>query len=443
MGLDHSRTARDPADVLALGFGVAVAMWLFAYVCLMPGVHAPGWLLSAGLLIAVLSGGWLAGRRTQRGWRGGAWVGLVAGGLNLLILASLLGGDAPNEILHSKLWYIPGSIGATIAIAALAGTIGAAARKRRSTPQSGSAADTWRPAFVTVAIAATLALIVAGGLVTAFEAGLAVPDWPGSFGYYMFLYPLREMKEGVFFEHAHRLLGSLVGLTMLVLAIYLQFVEQNKAVRALAGGLLLAVIVQGVLGGLRVTERDLTLAILHGVLAQLFFAGLWVLHAAVSAPWRRAPAPAQVAAAATDRTLGAALLVLLMAQLILGALQRHVVWGLHLHITMAVVVASLAAAFGLRCWGLYDGHRPLSRLGASLAALVVVQLLLGIAALVATGAGVGVSTVPRAVEAPITTAHQTLGAVLLAIAAKLVAWHRKRVAPVAPERTPLLSEAPA
>ena len=64
-------------------------------------------------------------------------------------------------------------------------------------------------------------LISSGGLVTGFRAGMAVPDWPNTFGHNMFLFPFTKMTGGVFYEHAHRLLGSLVGLTALVLAILL------------------------------------------------------------------------------------------------------------------------------------------------------------------------------------------------------------------------------
>ena len=71
-----------------------------------------------------------------------------------------------------------------------------------------------------VTVAATFLLVVAGGLVTSNEAGLAVVDWPNSFGYNMFLYPLAKMTGGIYYEHAHRLYGSLVGLTTIVLAGY-------------------------------------------------------------------------------------------------------------------------------------------------------------------------------------------------------------------------------
>ena len=70
----------------------------------------------------------------------------------------------------------------------------------------------WLHRFARLAVGATFVLIVIGGIVTSTESGLAVPDWPTTFGYNMFLYPLSEMVGGVLYEHSHRLLGSLVGL---------------------------------------------------------------------------------------------------------------------------------------------------------------------------------------------------------------------------------------
>ena len=123
-------------------------------------------------------------------------------------------------------------------------------------------------------------------MVTGQQAGLAVVDWPNSFGSNMFLYPLSRMTGGVFYEHAHRLLGSLVGLTTLVLAVFLWRTDERRGVKLLAAAALLLVIVQGVLGGLRVTGRftssmdpahtdpNLTLAIVHGVTGQVFLSVL-------------------------------------------------------------------------------------------------------------------------------------------------------------------------
>jgi len=118
--------------------------------------------------------------------------------------------------------------------------------------------------------AATCVLIVFGGLVTNTGAALAVPDWPTTFGHNMFLFPWSQMVGGVFYEHSHRLLGSLVGLLTLALAAVLW--PRGGRLRALGIAAVVAVIAQGVIGGLRVVLLTDGLAMVHGPLAQAFFA---------------------------------------------------------------------------------------------------------------------------------------------------------------------------
>ena len=83
--------------------------------------------------------------------------------------------------------------------------------------------------------------------------GLAVVDWPNSFGYNMFLYPFSRMTGGIYYEHAHRLFGALVGLTTVVLAAMLQVRDARPWVRRLGWATVALVGIQGLLGGLRVT----------------------------------------------------------------------------------------------------------------------------------------------------------------------------------------------
>ena len=75
----------------------------------------------------------------------------------------------------------------------------------------GSVPNCWPHRLAVLTTAATFLLILAGGVVTNTGTGMAVPDWPTTFGYNMFLYPLSRMTGGVYYEHAHRLFGSLVG----------------------------------------------------------------------------------------------------------------------------------------------------------------------------------------------------------------------------------------
>ena len=130
----------------------------------------------------------------------------------------------------------------------------------------------WLHRFARLAVGATFLLIVIGGIVTSTESGLAVPDWPTTFGYNMFLYPLSEMVGGVLYEHSHRLMGSLVGLLTVGLFIMVLVKDSRPWLRWLGFLALIGVIVQGVLGGLRVTQLSLFLAMVHACLAQAFFA---------------------------------------------------------------------------------------------------------------------------------------------------------------------------
>src|SRR3989337_4578620 len=118
----------------------------------------------------------------------------------------------------------------------------------------------------------TLLLLFIGGLVTSKGAGLAVPDWPTTFGYNMFLYPWSKMVGNIFYEHSHRLVASAVGVLTIVLALSLWLQERRKWLRWLGALALALVVLQGGLGGLRVTLLEQSLAIVHASLAQAFFA---------------------------------------------------------------------------------------------------------------------------------------------------------------------------
>src|SRR5499425_542003 len=126
---------------------------------------------------------------------------------------------------------------------------------------------------------ATFVLLFVGGLVTSTGSGLAVPDWPLSFGQ---VFP--RMEGGVLFEHGHRLVASAVGLLTLVLALWLVVREPRPGVRALGLLALFAVVLQGVLGGVTVLYKlPLAVSVSHACLAQAFFC-LTVALAVVTGP---------------------------------------------------------------------------------------------------------------------------------------------------------------
>jgi len=217
-------------------------------------------------------------------------------------------------------------------------------------------------------LTATGALIVLGGLVTNTGAGLAVPDWPSTFGHNMFFFPWSQMIGGVFYEHSHRLVGALVGLLTLVLASALW--REGGRLRRLGLVAVAVVLVQGVLGGLRVVFQQDALAIFHGSLAQAFFA-LLAAVVLLTMPLGRV-AVAQVAPSLKALTVVAAALV--YVQIVFGALLTHA-GRLDLHLAGAAlvfVVVPLVTA-QLR----HTGDAVAAALASLLLVLLGVQLSLG------------------------------------------------------------------
>src|SRR5437762_6001528 len=101
----------------------------------------------------------------------------------------------------------------------------------------------WLNRFAWFTAVATLLLICSGGMVTSKGVGLAVPDWPTTFGYNMFLFPASKWIGGIFFEHTHRLIASTVGLLTIILASRLLFVDPRRWVRIVGVAAVGAVIV--------------------------------------------------------------------------------------------------------------------------------------------------------------------------------------------------------
>jgi cytochrome c oxidase assembly protein subunit 15 len=183
----------------------------------------------------------------------------------------------------------------------------------------------WYAIFVAASV---LVLICSGGLVTSHGAGMAVPDWPNSFGYSMFLFPVSRWVGCVFFEHTHRLIASGVGLLTVGLCVLTVAVEVRVWVKWLAGLAVLAVIVQGVLGGLRVTEHNAILGLFHGCLAQGFFCLVAIIALVTSRFWHRIEPVGNQREVRRLRFWTVTVTAMLFVQLALGASMRHSHTGL-------------------------------------------------------------------------------------------------------------------
>jgi cytochrome c oxidase assembly protein subunit 15 len=183
--------------------------------------------------------------------------------------------------------------------------------------------------YAVAAAAMVLLLICSGGLVTSHEAGMSVPDWPNSFGYNMFLFPLSRWVGGVFFEHTHRLIASGVGLVTVALCVALIVIEERRWVKTLGVIAVAAVIVQGILGGLRVTENNAALGLFHGCLAQSFFALMATIALVTSRFWLRLAQPITnqqspiTSGLRSHRRWALLVTAMVFVQLVLGASMRH------------------------------------------------------------------------------------------------------------------------
>jgi cytochrome c oxidase assembly protein subunit 15 len=280
----------------------------------------------------------------------------------------------------------------------------------------------WRHRFAVLLAASTLVLIFVGGLVTSTGSGLAVPDWPLSYGMLM-----PPMVGGVFYEHGHRMVASAVGFLTLVLAIWTARAESRASLRRLAWTALAAVIAQGLLGGLTVIFLLPTpISVTHACLAQVFFCITIALAYGTSREWLAAkPATDDLAGVRSAATAATAAT---FVQLLLGAVMRHIGAGLavpdfprmygrwlppagvldeapvlvHLaHRAGALIVFALVLRLAFRAGRSRDARFALpARLAL---ALVMVQIALG-AATVLTGK----SVLP-------TTAHVATGAAVLGL----------------------------
>jgi cytochrome c oxidase assembly protein subunit 15 len=245
---------------------------------------------------------------------------------------------------------------------------------------------------------------VFGGLVTNTGAALAVPDWPTTFGHNMFLYPWSGMVGGVFYEHSHRLLGALVGLLTVALAVALW--RRGGRLRVLGLVAVGTVVLQGVIGGLRVVLLTDALALVHGPLAQAFFA----LVAAVAFLTSGAAERPRVEVDSALRRLSLAAVALVYAQIVLGALLTHDGW-LWLHLAGAAAVFTVAPVVTARARRTGDPvAAPLARV---LMVLLGLQLLLGLGAYLSRFSGIWIPGGQTTMLA-MPVAHRLVGGLILA-----------------------------
>ncbi len=175
-----------------------------------------------------------------------------------------------------------------------------------------------------ITAAATLILIVAGGLVTSNSAGVSVPDWPNTYGKFMFAFPFGDMVGGILYEHGHRMIASTVGFLTVILAIWVWRRDERRWLRRLAVGALAAVIAQGVLGGITVLfYLPTAVSSAHALLAQSFFCMTIAVAYFTSREGRREVTPVRDEGRVSLGRMSALAVAIVVLQLVIGAWMRH------------------------------------------------------------------------------------------------------------------------
>jgi len=303
----------------------------------------------------------------------------------------------------------------------------------------------WLRRFTKLVAVATLFLIFAGAMVTSTGSGLAVPDWPNTYGWFMFSFPLSKMVGGIFYEHGHRMIASTVGFLCIIQALWLQFREPKKFVRRLGWLSLAAVVVQGLLGGLTVIFLlPKAISVSHATLAEIFFC-LNVSIAFFTSRWYGSLSSMEKGDAPVRMAWGLTAIVFL--QIFAGAVMRHLGAGLaipdfplsfgrvipdfatkeivsaYVHRVGGFIVATAVIAMAVRLLR-YERSHPLRGLAQLLLVVVSAQVLLG-------GYVIWSGKQPH-----ITSLHVMIGAstlalsVILTLSARTLAWRKDRLAVV-------------
>ena len=288
--------------------------------------------------------------------------------------------------------------------------------------------------FAIFVACATFFLIIAGALVTSHDAGLATPDWPLSNGQ---VFP--KMVGNLFWEHGHRMVATTVGMLTIVLMIYILAKEKRDWVRKLGIFALLAVIAQGLLGGLTVKLMlPLAVSTAHATLAQLFFCTTVSLAVFTSRSWITAEPLPEEKGTLPLRYLCTAALVTIFLQLVIGATLRHsATWDqqlpMHLVLTHIGGAVAVTIALGMATLTVLQRHKDekfLARPALIALVLLFVQLSLGIAAYVTRLKSPG-DPQPLNPMISITVAHVACGA-LVFVSTIILTLRTYRVLPARP-----------
>lgn len=303
-------------------------------------------------------------------------------------------------------------------------------------------ASPWPHRVAVLLVCATFPLIWVGGLVTTYDAGMAVPDWPGTYGYNLFLYPWGVWLYGpfdIFIEHGHRLLGATVGLIAIALLVVVFCYDKRHWVRGLAIATLTAVIFQGLLGGLRVLNNDVQIAKIHGIFGPTFFALCVTMAVITSRLWRERT---KLQLEETDpklQRLSVITAALALCQIAVGAHLRHLPVDfsptmfrsvVFFHLILAAALVVHIVLLGVRVFRQHRHEGYFVRPALCLLTLILLQLCLGSATWVVNYAwptwmqrsGLTFDFTVQAGgywQAMVVTGHQAMGSLILAFSVLL------------------------
>jgi cytochrome c oxidase assembly protein subunit 15 len=247
------------------------------------------------------------------------------------------------------------------------------------------------------------------------------------------------MVGNLFWEHGHRMVATTVGMLTIALLFYIRAKEKRQWVRKLGFFALLAVVAQGLLGGLTVKLMlPLAVSTAHATLAQLFFCTTVSLAVFTSRSWMEAQPLPEEKGTPPLRSICTVALVTIFLQLIIGATLRHsATWDQHLptelilaHIGGAVAVTIALGYASFTVLGRHKDEKFLTRPALIALLLLVVQVSLGIAAYITRLASPN-DPQPLNPMISITVAHVACGA-LVFVSTIVLTLRTYRVLPARP-----------
>lgn len=279
--------------------------------------------------------------------------------------------------------------------------------------------------FAMFTAACTFLLLIAGALVTSNDAGLAVPDWPLSYGT---LFP--PMVGGIKWEHGHRLIAATVGILTIILAVWAWRRESRRWVRYLAWGALGLVVAQGLLGWITVKFfLPPWISSAHATLAELFFVTVISLAVFTSKWWLSALPQFEDRASPRLRALTSWNSALILLQVVLGAAFRHNAFGIIPHVIGAIIVTGMVFWTVLAVSRRFGAVKDLRRAARYLEICLGLQLLLGGAAYWAVVAARN-AVQPEPLYVAITVSHVAVGALTFAASVLLSLYCFRILRPV-------------